>query len=180
MLRNLQRERAGRRVQVTVSDYRSWLRTQSAGDYDAVVSSEFLPELNRAETHSFLQECYRILLPRGIVINSFLSPIPRNNRQRLLVEADSNPKWTKDPPKEWFSPTCEFVAKSLRQAGFSRVKTGRLKTGLIVRADAARSLLKSWDVRPSFWNRHRPVLEKQGLELPDSIITTANKPVLGN
>ncbi len=40
-----------------------------------------------------MSECYRVARPGGLTVHSFLSPIARNRRHRLLIDADSNPKW---------------------------------------------------------------------------------------
>ena len=89
-----------------------------------------------------MQACYRLLKPRGVTVHSFLSPIPRNARQRLMIIADSDPAWTRTPPKEWFSPRPELVVKELRDSGFERIRRITMRSHLIMKAEAAKSSLK--------------------------------------
>jgi cyclopropane fatty-acyl-phospholipid synthase-like methyltransferase len=158
------------RIRIVASDYRYWLSSQMDAEFDAIVSSEFLPEIDSEGMRSFFDECYRVLRRRGITIHSFLSAQPKNARQRRLLEADSDPEWTKTPPLEWFSPSDRLVIDYLKLAGFRRVRKFRLRSGLTIRSDAARQLLKDWDVRRSYWLSHRKEVEEEGLEIPDWII----------
>jgi cyclopropane fatty-acyl-phospholipid synthase-like methyltransferase len=162
-------------IKVVVSDYQSWLASQPDSKYDAITSSEFLPEIDSKRTREFFAESYRVLKPGGRTIHSFLSPEPRNARQRRLIEADSDPRWTKTPPAEWFSPTPKLVLEYLMLAGFRKPRMTRLKSGLVIRSVAARELLKDWDIRKSYWKSHRDVLENEGLEIPDLLIISASK-----
>ncbi len=164
-----------KRTEVTVSDHVKWFSRQSDNTHDAVVSSEFLPELNSAETRQFVLECYRILKPKGVTVHSFLSPVASNSRQRLLITADSNPLWTRTPPKEWFSPKPEFVIRKLRGSGFRQIRKIGLEAPLVMKAEAAKHWLKSAEVRPSFYKKHKAQLNRTGLELPDWIIVAGLK-----
>jgi len=152
-----------------------WLSEQRDGQYEAVISSEFLPELSSYETESLFSDCHRALKSGGVTIHSFLSPKPRNPRQRLVIAADSDTRWTRFPPKEWFSPPQRLVASQLREAGFREPHTIVLKSGLTVRATAARALLLRWGVREGFWESHKRKLMAGGLEIPDWIIMTGRK-----
>lgn len=143
------------RVKVRVGDYLDWLWSEYSDKYVAVISSEFLPEIDSYELPMFLSECYRVLRHGGLTIHSFLSPTPRNSRQRLLIEADTNPIWTKTPPKEWFSPKPALVLSELKRVGFRNLHFKMVKSNFIVRADAVRGFLHSWDVRSGFWKAHK-------------------------
>ncbi len=162
-------------IKVIVSDYQAWLSNQQNSKYDAIISSEFLPEIDSRSMRGFFVESYRVLKAGGTTIHSFLSPRPRNARQGRLIEADSDPRWTKTPPAEWFSPPARRVLEYLRLAGFKRPMRARLRSGLVIRSTAAREVLKDWDVRQSYWKSHRKELEKEGLEIPDWIIIGAAK-----
>ncbi len=124
----------------------------------------------------FLSECYRVVRPGGLTVHSFLSPIARNRRQRLMIEADSNPKWTRTPPKEWFSPKPALVVSVLRRVGFRNLRTERIESNLIIKGDAVRSFLHSWDVRNDFWKTYKSQLVIGGLEVPDWMIVSSRKP----
>jgi SAM-dependent methyltransferase len=163
------------RIKIAVIDYRSWLSSQPTAKFDAIISSEFLPEIDSKGMKRFFGECYRILRGGGVTIHSFLSSQPRNVRQRRLLEADSDPKWTRTPPVEWFSPPDRLVIEYLKLAGFHRVLHVGSRSGLVICSEAARELLKDWDVRRSYWASHRKELEKEGLEIPDWIIVQGTK-----
>jgi SAM-dependent methyltransferase len=172
----LLRARLKNRVKVYRADYLAWFWDQYSDSYARVISSEFLPEIDSYELSMFLSECYRVVRPGGLAAHSFLSGTPRNNRQKLLIEADSNPIWTRTPPKEWFSPRATFVVSRLRRAGFGNMQVWRVKSNLIIRGGAAKELLRSWDVRRSFWKKYKTRLVRAGLEIPDWLIISGFKP----
>ncbi len=164
------------RVKVHTSDYLDWLWEEFSDKYVGVISSEFLPEIDSYGLSMFLAESYRVVRPGGLTVHSFLSPTTRNPRQRLLIEADTKPIWTKTPPKEWFSPKSAFVVSKLKRTGFRDVRVKRVKSNLIIRAGAAKEFLRSWDVRSSFWKTHKTRLVRTGLEIPDWLIISGLKP----
>jgi len=160
---NLKKAKLTGRARVGVSDYLKWIATQGDGVYDAVISSEFLPEIDSADTSRFIQECYRIMRSGGVTAHSFLSPVPRNSGQKLLIMADSNPIWTKKPPKEWFSPEPALVTSELRKSGFHGIRKTAKRSYLIMKAEAARCWLKAGEVKASFYEKHKTQLNKDGL-----------------
>ncbi len=165
------------RVEVNVGDYLRWLSREVSGAYDAVISSEFLPEIDSDGLSRFARECFRIARAGCPTIHSFLSPIPRNKRQRLMIEADSNPKWTKTPPKEWFSPRPSLVVARLRRAGFRHLRVQRIKSNLVIRGEAVKNFIHVWEIKRSFWEVHKSRLQRSGLEVPDWIIVSGRKPL---
>ncbi len=170
LLSAIAKNRLKARVKVVVSDYNAWLTAQQNSEYDGVISSEFLPEITSKRMKHFFAQCHRITKFGGFTVHSFLSSEPRKPRQKRLIDADSNPIWTKTPPLEWFSPSRDIVADYLRSAGFRRLRQIRLKSGLVIRSKAARQLLKDWDIRRSYWKLYSRTLEVDGLEIPDWII----------
>lgn len=176
LVSNLKKAKLFKRVRIVAADYMEWIKEQDYETYDAIISCEFLPEITSADIGAFIRECYRVLKPTGKTVHSFLSPIPRNYGQKLLIEADSNPAWTRTPPKEWFSPKPELVIKELRKAGFQRIRHVKLESHLVVKAAAAESLLRSWEVKTKFYKTHRVQLDISGLDIPDWIIISGVKP----
>jgi cyclopropane fatty-acyl-phospholipid synthase-like methyltransferase len=164
------------KVQVILAYGMGWLSDQRDCQYEAVISSEFLPELSSYEVEALFSDCYRVLKPGGVTIHSFLSPKPRNPRQKLVVDADSDSRWSRFPPKEWFSPPPRLMVAQLRKAGFREPQTATLKSNLTIRGAAARLLLSRWGVRESFWDSHKRRLTKGGLEIPDWIVVLGRKP----
>ena len=172
----LVRERLKSRIQVIVSDYADWLSRQSSDQYGALISNEFLPEINTADMRRFLSECYRVLKPAGVTVHGFLSPNPENLRQQLVIESDTDSRWTDFPSEEWFSPPPSLVKNQLRQIGFRKIRTFEIKSGLIIKADAARTFLRRWGVKDGFWKVYKERLTQEGLEIPDWIIVSGVKP----
>lgn len=175
LLSAIARNRLRARIKVVVNDYNDWLTGQPPSKYDGVISSEFLPEIASKQMQQFFGQCHRVIKSGGFTVHSFLSPKPRNARQKRLIEADSNPKWTITPPLEWFSPSHETVVDYLTSAGFKRLHQIRLKSGLVIRSKAAVQLLKEWGIKRSYWKLHNGTLERDGLEIPDWIIAGGMK-----
>lgn len=169
------RARLRSRVKTHKMDYLDWMDDEYSDKYSAVISSEFLPEIDSYELKIFLPECYRVLRSGGRTVHSFLSPTPRNLRQRLLIEAATDARWTTIPPKEWFSPRPSLVVSKLKRSGFRSVRVKRVKSNLILRSSAARRLLETWNVKSSFWRKHKDRLVTDGLELPDWLIISGSK-----
>ncbi len=124
LLSTIARSRMKSRIKVVVGDYDKWLKKQAESTYDAMVSSEFLPEIDSKGMHDLFAECHRILKTGGVTIHSFLSGQPRNIRQKRLIEADADPRWTKTPPREWFSPSRKLILDYLKLAGICKNTPG--------------------------------------------------------
>jgi hypothetical protein len=122
-----------------------------------------------------MSEAYRVLRARGLIISSFLSPHGNNPRQRLFIEADSEPRWTKYPPKEWFSPPPELVGRELGRAGFAEIRVRVVPTHVKFVGRAAIKSLRRWGVRPAFAKMYERKLNEDGLESPDWILVEARK-----
>ena len=162
-------------IKVVVGDYHAWLESQPESKYDAIISSEFLPEIDDRRMRDLFVDSYRVLKASGKTVHSFLSPRPRNARQRRLIEADSDPRWTKTPPIEWFSPAPNLVREYLKHAGFDRIRFVRLTSRLVIKSNASKQMLKDWGIRQTYWTRNRVALENEGLELPDWLIIKGTK-----
>lgn len=173
---NLRKAKLRRRAHVVISDYLKWIRAEHDAAYEGVISCEFLPEITRLGIGHFFPECFRVLKPGGVAVHCFWSPTPRNLRQRLVIMADSDPTWTHTPPQEWFSPKPTLVMRELRRASFTHLRKVTLKSHLVLRGQAAKIELERWNVRPSFYEKYRKPIDKDGLEFLDWIIISAKKP----
>ena len=165
------------RVKVVASDCWRWFKKEPSSRHNVLVSSELLPEFDSEELKQFISESHRVLKPRGLTVNSFLSPHGSNPRQRLFIEADSNPRWTKHPPKQWFSPPPELVRRELRQAGFVKIRTRTVPNRTRFVGRAVSTSLLSWGVKRGFLKQYHKRLNEEGLESPDWIVVEATKPV---
>jgi SAM-dependent methyltransferase len=173
---SVNRAGAQRRVRVVSMNALRFLLRSDPARFDAVLSSEFLPEVAPPEVGSFFRACRRVLRPGGVTVHAFLSPDPANARQRLVVEADSDPRWARSPPPAWFSPPPSWALRELRSAGFRRTRLLRFPGGLRMRGEAARSQLRRWGVTSSFARTFADQLRRPGLELPDWIVIYGTKP----
>lgn len=164
------------RVRVVRANALRWISTQEASTFDVVLSSEFLPELTSKEMSEFYRSCYRVLRRGGRTLHLFLTPNATNPRQRLVIEADSDPRWTRHPPTEWFSPEPRLAQRALMTAGFEAVRCEIRKGGLAFTGAAARAQLRRWGVGPAFARTYERRLNEDGLELPDWVIVVGTKP----
>jgi SAM-dependent methyltransferase len=167
---------AERHVRVVRADALRWIAAHPAGRFQVVLSNEFLPELDSSRMRAFFGLCYRVLAPGGVTVHTYLSPDPRNLRQELVIEADSDPRWTRHPPREWFSPPADLAVRELRVAGFRRARVEPAGRGFAARGEAARALLRRWGVRASFVRTYAGRLRSVGLELPDWVAVLGVKP----
>jgi cyclopropane fatty-acyl-phospholipid synthase-like methyltransferase len=176
LTKELARAKLVGRVQVVVGDALGWLARRRGHEFGAVVSSEFLPELRSKEMASFFRGCYRALRPEGVTVHCFLSPTPRNRSQQLTIEADSDPRWTQNPPREWFSPPPRDSVLGLAKAGFSEAHVETVPGQLRFVGPAARRQLRLWGVRETFAQRYGDELAGEGLELPDWVLLSGRRP----
>ena len=176
LLAGLNRVGAGRRVRVITRNAVPWVSRSRADRFDVVLSSEFLPEIDTAQMQRFFHGCYRLLRPGGTTAHLFLSPNPSRPRQILVIEADSDSRWTVHPPRAWFSPPPARVVEALASARFRDARAHHYAGGLVARGEAARTLLTQWGVRTSFARTYAHRLSKEGLELPDWIVAVGTKP----
>ena len=172
---NLRKAELTRRAHIVRSDYMKWIRAQNEGAYDGVISCEFLPEITMRSLSLFIHESHRVLKSEGTTVHCFWSPTPRNFRQRLAIIADSNPTWTRTPPLEWFSPKPITIIRELRKAGFTQISKIAIESHVVLRGEAARSELRRWEVKDSFYKRYKKSLDNSGLEFPDWIVISAKK-----
>jgi len=170
LLASLRRSGLEDRVDVHRADGPRWLQRPRSARFQGIVSSEFLPELPVGALLGVFRACFRLLELGGSTVHIFLSPIPRNEQQRLVIEADSDPRWTRRPPKGWFSPPPSLACSLLRSAGFVRVRARRVPSRLRFSPAAALQQLTRWRVRPGFVREYGIAQGRNLLELPDWVV----------
>jgi uncharacterized membrane protein len=67
------------------------------------------------------------------------------------------------------------VIKGLRKSGFHRIRKTTLGANLIMKGDAAKSWLKSAEVKASFYITYKKALTRSGLDVPDWVIVSGVK-----
>ena len=176
LLATLQGKGLAGQVAVKRSEALRWLRRQRVPVFQAVVSSEFLPEVTTAEMREFFRECFHAILPGGTTVHVYLSSTPRNRAQRLVITGDSNPRWTRHPPREWFSPPSPIARASLEEAGFLRVRVAKVQVRVRLVRAAAVQQLERWGVRRAFARENGIDRGLRAIELPDWIVLSGVKP----
>lgn len=175
LVESLRRTGSGDRVTVIRGDGLKWLHRHRVGGFQGVLSSEFLPDVKANEMATFFRDCFRVLDPGGTTLHVFLSPTPRNSSQRLVIEADSDPKWTRHVPREWFSPQPRLARTSLSEAGFVDVRLKLVPSRVRFTRDAAVWQLRRWGVRASFARQYGIDKGLRFLELPDWVVLSGKK-----
>jgi len=77
-------------------------------------------------------------------------PVPRNESQRLVVEANVDLRWKSTPPKKWFSPRIEPVVADLTIAGSRSIRAVTGGSGLNPRGEDARAVPARRNVSDAF------------------------------
>jgi cyclopropane fatty-acyl-phospholipid synthase-like methyltransferase len=77
LVSNLKKSKLFRRVRIVTADYMEWIKKQDYEIYDAIISSEFLPEITSAEIRPFIRECYCMLMVRTHTQNDGSNSVAR-------------------------------------------------------------------------------------------------------
>ncbi|MDH5481309.1 MAG: class I SAM-dependent methyltransferase [Candidatus Bathyarchaeota archaeon] len=133
---------------------------------DLIVSNELFCELNRNGLEQALKEFYRILKPNGQMAHGELSPIPENEAQKLVVQANAHSLETMEPKLEWFSPYSDEIAVLMHKIGFKNLVVKYFETNLKMDFDTAIRKLGEWKTDPVFIEEHLNDLQRYGLEYP--------------
>jgi ubiquinone/menaquinone biosynthesis C-methylase UbiE len=133
--------------------------------FDLIISNELLCDLDRRGLEGALQEFYRILKSNGQMAHAELNPVPENEAQRLLIEANA---WQENlrPKPEWFSPYSDEVAIIMHRIGFRNIRVKYFETSVKMSYEEAISQLKKWKTEQTFIQKHLADLKNSGLELP--------------
>jgi ubiquinone/menaquinone biosynthesis C-methylase UbiE len=133
---------------------------------DLIISNELFCDLDREGLERALKEFYRILKHNGQMAHGELNPVPENNAQKLLMEADSYSMETLTPKYEWFSPFSDEVAAIMHKIGFKDITVKYFETNVRLPFNEAIKQLKEWNINPTFIEKRMEELKKHGLELP--------------
>lgn len=157
------------RLQRFIMPVRGDVRNMEAVDdesVDLIISNELLCDLDRKGLERALQEFYRILRPNGQMAHGELIPIPENDAQRLLIEADTHSLKTSLPKPDWFSPFSDEVAALMHETGFKNITVKYFETNVKIGFTKAIEKLKKWNTDTAFIKRHLQDIKRHGLELP--------------
>jgi len=163
--RNLQEEKLRGFVLPVNCDVRDMksIKNESA---DVVFSNELLCDLDRDGLLKAIREFYRILKPNGQMAHGELSPVPENEAQRLVIEANAYSLETTQPRPEWFSPFSDEVAAMLHEAGFKNITTQYFETNIKMDYETGIRKLEQWNTDPEFIKKNSSNIREFGLEFP--------------
>jgi ubiquinone/menaquinone biosynthesis C-methylase UbiE len=133
---------------------------------DLILSNEFLCELDRDGLGKAVKEFHRVLKPNGQMAHGELNPIPENEAQKLVIEANAHSTETSQPKPEWFSPFSDEVAVLLHKIDFKNIRTEYFETNVKMDYGTALKKLRQWTTHPGFIEKHLDDLKRFGFELP--------------
>lgn len=133
---------------------------------DIALSNELFCDMDRNSLEKTIKEFYRILKPNGQMAHGELSPVPENEAQRLVIEANAYSLETTQPKPKWFSPYSDEVAALMHKTGFRNIRTKYFETNIKMGYDMAVKALKQWSTDPAFIKKKSKTLRKFGLEYP--------------
>jgi len=133
---------------------------------DLVISNELFCDLDRRGLERTLIEFYRILRPNGQMAHGELNPVPENEAQKLVMDANVYSLDTLQPKPDWFSPFSDEVAVFMKKTGFKNIRVKYFETNIKMDFNTAISQLKKWKTDPAFVERHLNDLKRYGLEYP--------------
>lgn len=133
---------------------------------DLIISNELFCELDKNGLERAIKEFYRILKPNRQMAHGELNPIPENEAQRLLIEANAYSLETSQPKPQWFSPFSDEVAALMHKIGFKNITVEYFETNVKMDFSTAIKKLKEWKTDPAFIERRLNDLKRYGLEFP--------------
>jgi len=133
---------------------------------DLIISNELFCDLDRDGLERALKEFYRVLRPNRQMAHGELNPIPENEAQKLLIEANAYSLEVLQPKPEWFSPFSDEVAALMHKMGFKSITVKYFETNVKMNFNRAIKKLKEWKTDPAFIERRLDDLKKYGLEFP--------------
>jgi len=162
--RRIRKERLESFVTTVEGDVRN-MKEMDDESFDLIVSNELLCDLDRGGLERALQEFHRILKSNGQMAHGELSPVPENEAQKLLIEANAWQENLRSKP-EWFSPYSDEVAALMHKISFKNVRVKYFETNVKMSCNEAINRLKRWKTDKTFIQNHLSDLKKNGLQLP--------------
>ncbi|NWG11897.1 class I SAM-dependent methyltransferase [Candidatus Bathyarchaeota archaeon] len=95
----MRREKLDKVVVAVKGDVKN-MKTIEDESVDLIISNELFCELDKKGLERAIKEFYRILKPSGQMAHGELSPIPENEAQRLVIEANAYSLETSQPKPE--------------------------------------------------------------------------------
>ena len=163
--RNLQEEKLQGFVLPVNCDVRD-MKSIKNESVDIVFSNELFCDLDRDGLLKAIGEFYRILKPNCQMAHGELSPVPENEAQRLVIEANAYSLETTQPRPEWFSPFSDEVAAMLHEAGFKNITTQYFETNIKMDYETGIRKLEQWNTDPEFIKKNSSNIREFGLEFP--------------
>jgi len=161
----VQKEKLEKFVVTVKGDVRN-MKAVKDESVDLIISNELFCDLDRDGLERALKEFYRVLRPNGQMAHGELNPIPENEAQKLLIEANAYSLEVLQPKLEWFSPSSDEVAALLHKIGFKSITVKYFGTNVKMNFNMAIKKLKEWKTDPAFIERRLNDLKRYGLEFP--------------
>jgi ubiquinone/menaquinone biosynthesis C-methylase UbiE len=161
----IEKEKLGKFVVAVKGDVRN-MKVIEDESVDLIISNELFCELDRKGLEKAVKEFHRILKPNSQMAHGELNPIPENEAQRLVIEANAYSLETTQPKPEWFSPFSDETAALMHRVGFKNITVKYFETNVKMGFDTAMKKLKEWKTDPAFIEKRVNDLKKFGLELP--------------
>ena len=133
---------------------------------DLIISNELFCELDKNGLERAIKEFYRILKPNRQMAHGELNPIPENEAQRLLIEANAYSLETSQPKPQWFSPFSDEVAALMHKIGFKNITVKHFETNVKMNFNKSIEKLKEWKTDLAFIERRLNDLKRYGMEFP--------------
>jgi ubiquinone/menaquinone biosynthesis C-methylase UbiE len=142
---------------------------------DLIISNELFCELDKNGLERAIKEFYRILKPNRQMAHGELNPIPENEAQRRLIEANAYSLETSQPKPQWFSPFSDEVAALMHKIGFKNITVKYFETNVKMDFSTAIKKLKEWKTDPAFIERRLNDLKRYCLEFPIEYVIFCGK-----
>ncbi|MDG6221608.1 MAG: hypothetical protein QCI38_09215, partial [Candidatus Thermoplasmatota archaeon] len=108
-------------------------------------------------------------------IHGELSPVAENEAQEMAILVDKMTS-LKLFDREWFSPPADELATWLHKTGFTDIGIRYFEETVRFKGEAAMYQIKTWLVKPEFYEASKDQMETRDMELPMNQVLSARKP----